>query len=59
MLGKLLGTGLAREPPACRFRLPVDDLEVAEFVEENVVEHESTHGERRPLTAANRPELRG
>jgi hypothetical protein len=59
VFGELLGTRFVREPPAYCLGLLVDDLDVAEFVEEYVVKHESTHGKPRPLAAANRPELRG
>ncbi len=56
MFGELLGPGLACELPVDGLCPLVDNLEVAEFVEEDLVEHESTHGEHGPLAAANRPE---
>jgi hypothetical protein len=34
----------------------VNDLEVPDFVQEDVVEHETAHRDRRPLHALHRPE---
>ena len=59
MLGEILSKRLARELAAQSFRLLVDDLEMSQLVEEHVIEHETTDGERRPLSPTHRAELPG
>jgi len=55
--GELLGQFFARELKAHRTRPLFYALEVAEFVEENVVEHESPDCQRGPLMTASGTEL--
>ena len=57
VFGEILGSGLAGEPTVSCLRLLGDDLHVAEFVEEDVVKHESTHGEPGPLDIRGPPRI--
>src|SRR4051812_9833244 len=58
-LGKLFGQELVGEFPARARCLLVDDLEMAELMEEYVIEHESTDRQGWPLAAPDRPEFAG
>jgi hypothetical protein len=56
---KLLRQLLTRKPEPVGASLPIDQLQVAEFVKEYVIKHESTNGEPRPFSPCDSTKLLG
>jgi hypothetical protein len=56
---EFLRQSLARELEPTGARVLIDDLQVAQLVQEHVVEQEAANGERRPLPARPRTKLLG
>ena len=59
MFRKILRQGLVREASAHSLRIRIHELQMAELMEEDVVEHQPAHCRGRPLAAANSPKLTG